>query len=63
MEFLQPRIKLIFTNGERLCRRVSLFASFVFVEEIGGSNIQRMEVRAGWGHLFCPADRVFEALA
>jgi hypothetical protein len=31
----------------------------VFVTEIGGSNIQRVDIRAGWGQSFASADQVF----
>jgi hypothetical protein len=53
------QIKRIFTNGERRRRRFSLLVSLVFVQEIGGSNIQRMDIRVGWVHSLVSADQVF----
>ena len=39
-----PRIKRIFTNRERLRRKFSLLFLFVFIREIRGSNVQRLEI-------------------
>jgi hypothetical protein len=43
MGFLQPRIKRVFTNRKRLRRRISLPVLFVFIWEIRGSSVQRLE--------------------
>lgn len=57
------QIKRILRHGERLCRRISMFVSFVFVREIGGSNIQHMNIKAGWVTRSPRRIRFFEALA
>ena len=44
MEFkvIQPRIARVFTNRQRLRRRISLSALFVFICEILALNVQRL---------------------
>ena len=40
------QIGRMFTNGERLQRRISLSVVFVFFREIRGSNVCRLDIRA-----------------
>ncbi len=43
MGFPQPRVRRIFTNRKRLHQRISLQVLFVFIWEIRGSSVQRLE--------------------
>jgi hypothetical protein len=43
MGIFKPPIERIFTNGERLRRRISSSALFVLIRDIRGSNGQRLK--------------------
>ena len=60
-DFLYPPIAQIFTNGERLRRRILFLVLCVFIR-LWFKNVQRLNIRAGRAHSFSQRIRLFEKI-
>ena len=56
----QPRIERIFTNGERLRRRIWFAGLICVYSEIRGSDVQRLDIRAERAHSLSQRIRISE---